>query len=175
MRDLSPAFRERVERPHSDAVPLWFITIDHADLAEPIRAVSDTLTVDGEPGRYLLGGHEYVCCPFRLVPLTDGEEAPRASIELPNVERVIGDTIRRLSTAPRFEIRLYDAADWDRDTHPRQPLDEPFCEFEARHLRLVDAKVDAMSVSAGIASWDYSQEPWPSIRAVQGLLPALFR
>jgi hypothetical protein len=175
MRNLSPAFRERIERPHSDVVPLWFVVISHPDLDEPIRVVSDSLSVDGEAGRYVLDGEEYICCPFRLVPLTDSEEAPRASIEMPNVDRLIGDTLRAISTAPRFELRLYDAAEWDAGVHPRLPIGTPFCEFEATHLRLVDVKVDAMSAAAGIASWDYSQEPWPSVRAVQGLLPALFR
>lgn len=175
MRELSPAFLELIERSSSDVVPIWFATITYDDLEDPIRVCSDNLTVDGEAGKYILRDEEFTCCPFNWRRLTDGEGFPRATLEIQNIDRKIGEIAKRLTESPRFDILLTEMGEFDVSVHPRIPLDEPYIEYEANFMRLENVKGDEVSVTADVKSYDYTTEPWPCMTVHIALLPGAYR
>ena len=167
-RAFSATFRANLEDPHNDDPPLVFLTFSHDDWGDDLRFVWDVKD-------YVLDGDTYIGFPFALELLSDSEEAPTGRLSIQNVDRMIGEAVRGLTTSPSLKIEIYPASDWDLTLDPRTPLGTPALQYRAEHLELGDVQVDAMAVQASLRSWDYVQEPWPSRRAVQPLLPALFR
>lgn len=167
-RTISTAFRRSAEARESGDVFLEFIRITHDALSEPIRCVNDIVD-------FMYGGELYVGCPFSLSLLTDTDQPPRAQLSVQNVDRRIGEAILAIDTPPLLLIKLLSSVDFDLSVKPRTPIGTPIVEYEADFLRLENVSVDAMTVTADIASWDFTQEPWPAIRATKGRLPGLYR
>lgn len=165
---LSQRFRNAIEAPFTDEVFLAFVTITHPNLAEPIRVVDDVKD-------FMLGGERFFGFPFYFDLPSDTEQAPRGKLTIQNVDRIIGEKIRAIITPAMLTVQLYSSVDFDLTVSPRTPIGTPSLEYEARHLRIANASVDAMQITADILSWDLSQEPWPAVRATKGMLPALFR
>ncbi len=167
-RIVSTEFRRAAEARESGDVFLEFIRISHDALSDDIRCVNDIVD-------FMYAGELYAGCPFSLSLLTDTDQPPRAKITVQNVDRRIGEAIQAIDDAPNLEILVMSSADFDLSVKPRTPIGTPTVEYAARFLRLENVEVDAMTVSADIASWDFTQEPWPAIRATKGRLPGLFR
>lgn len=168
MRTVSGSFRRSVESRFQSDANLIFVTLSHELLIEPVRVVSDTKD-------FVYGGETFVGFPFDLQLLTDDDRPPTATIEIQNVDRIIGETLRPLTSAPRLKIELLHSDDFDLTVTPRTPVRPPSVEYVANHLFLANVKIDPMTVSAEIVGWDFTQRTWPGVRATQNRLPALFR
>lgn len=169
-RSVSLSFRHAVEAQHTDDVDLIFATITHPQLVEPVRVVNDTKD-------FIRDGVTFVGFPFDIQLLSDDDNPPKAQLEIQNVDRRIGQTILPLTTPPRLKIELLSSADFDLTVVPRVALGSPgpSPEYVADFLFLQNVQVDALTVSADIVGWDYTQVAWPSVRATQSRLPGLFR
>lgn len=171
MRTISASFRRSVESRFQADANLIFVSISHPLLIEPVRVVSDTKD-------YFWDGYLWTGFPFDIQLLTDDDQPPRAVIEIQNVDRIIGNTIRPLTSAPRLKIELLHSDDFDLTLDPRMPpggSPTPTVEYSAPNLFLANVKIDAMTVAGDIVGWDFTQRTWPGVRASQNRLPGLFR
>lgn len=91
----------------TDQVYLYRVKIDHTDLGSPIRLVNNTVSITSE---------SVVWSPanFRVTPPVEEDGTIKsASITLGNIDRVIVETIRSISSAPTVELSIIRAAEPD--------------------------------------------------------------
>ena len=168
MRTISASFRQSVESRFQDDANLIFVTLSHPLLSDPVRVVSDTHS-------YVRSGFTWIGFPFDILLLSDDDNPPKATIEIQNVDRVIGNTIQPLTTPPRLMIELLHSDDFYLTADPRTEIGTAAVEYAAPNLFLANVKIDAMTVAADIIGYDFTQRTWPGIRATQNRLPGLFR
>lgn len=83
------------------------ITITHVDLGTPIRIVANNTDVISRANTYL-------AYPVQLsLPVDDGEALPSTTITVDNVDRLLMQSIRTLSSAPQFLIEMVLSSDPD--------------------------------------------------------------
>lgn len=169
-RSVSLSFRKAVQASQSADFPLAFVTLTHADLATPLRVVSDTVD-------YVWMGNTYTGVMFDIQILKDDDSMPEGRLTIPNVDQSLGVLLLSLKTPPRIKIELCNSADFNLTVTPRVSLvaGGPPAEYTADALWLYDVTVDAMMVQGRVASWNYDQELWPSVRCTQDRTPGLFR
>lgn len=167
MRSVPLSFRQAAESQYNDEVDLIFVTISHPLLLVPVRVVWDSKD-------FVYGGNTFTGFPFDLTLLSDDDNAPKAQLTFQNVDQSIGETIRNLGQAPRLKIEFLHSSDFDLTVTPRVPLGTPSVVLTADKLYLSNVKVDVLTVTADINGWDFSQRVWPSQRATQDFLPALY-
>lgn len=167
-RAIPLSVRREFEKQESGQVPLIFLTITHPAIEEQIRVVSDVKD-------YVFGGLTYTGFPFDIVLPSDNEGPPSATLSIQNVDRVIGDTLRRVSDPARLSIVIVSSADFDLTAEPRTEISTAPEIYRYDHGFLVDVDIDVMTVSGTIRGWDYRSELWPGLRATQDMCPGLFR
>lgn len=167
-RNVSLSFRHAAESNFSEEVDLVFLTISHPNLIEPIQVVWDTED-------FVYGGDTFIGFPFDISLLSDDDQPPKATLTIQNVDPRIGDTIRKLRTAPRLKIELLSSTDFDLTVEPRVEIGTPNVVYMADKLFLTNVRVDPIAVSGDIVGWDYLQRVWPGVRARQDIFPGLFR
>lgn len=169
-RNIITSLRRQLETPLSKEVDLAFVTIRHPTLDEAIRVVWDTKD-------FIFGGDFYIGFPFDIQILSDEEGPPKAQLQIQNIDPRIGDTIRGLTTPATIDLEMVSSSDYDLTADPRTEIDEGatniFYAFYA--ARLVNVKVDFLTVTADIVGWDYLQRVWPGKRATQDIFAGLFR
>jgi hypothetical protein len=104
----SPAFVQAVLQENTEDVFLFLLTLDHADLAQPIRLVNNIESVTSR-------GNLYSAFPFELVlPQDDGETLPEVIISMSNVTLELIEDVRTLQGAlsVTVEIILSDSPDY---------------------------------------------------------------
>lgn len=167
MRVLASTFRDSIEAPNSSEVLVIFVTITHPNLATPLYVNSDIRD-------YVLNGNTYTGAVLSISILSDDSNAPVAKVSIPNVDRIIGETVLGLITSPRISMEVYAASDWDTN-NPANPLGTPTREYSAPLLFLRNVTCDVVSFTADIISYDLTSEPWPAIRTTPERLPGLYR
>lgn len=180
-RPISDRLAVSLEEQHSDEVLLCFVTISHDELAEPIRVVSENHQgisyANGKPINYLLDGHTYLAMPFGFNLPSDDERAPRVSLTIPNVDRLIGATVAELVTSPRIDIAVYALADWNSAVdvnNARSPIGVPVRELAVDYLFIKSVTADAMTVVGDLTTYDLADEPWPNVRVTKDRFPGVF-
>lgn len=175
-RSISSAHRASLEASHGEDHPLVFIKFSHASLSADILVVNDLGTENGEPVQWQYGGVNYIAYPFDIRILTDNEDAPRAVLEIANVDQSIGEAVKGLSVPVAMEIAVIPQSEFDTSVNPRTPLSSPDAVpiYTALGLKLRDVRVDAMQVRGVIGSLDDTLEPWPGVRATKALFPGLY-
>ena len=89
----SANFIEAVVSQNTDEVFLFLLTLDHDDLASPIRVVNNVENITSN-------GNVYTAFPFELIlPQDDGDTLPQVIISLSNVDLSLVDEIRSLTGA----------------------------------------------------------------------------
>lgn len=166
-RTISTGFRETLEASQTGDLAIWFATITHKDLLVPIYVNSDIVD-------YVYNGNTFSGCAFALTFLTDDDQPTRASVAIENVDQIIGATIQALSDSPSIKIELLVKSDFT-DDEPRQPIGSPAAEVTAQGLLLRNVKGDVMTLTADLYGYDFTTEPYPSIRATPEHLPGLSR
>ena len=140
----------------TDEVWLVLVTIDHADLSQPIRVVNNTEDVTS-------GGDTYVAFPFDITLPDAREDAPpRARLVIDNVSREIAEAIRTISSAPSVTLEVIRAADPD-----TIEISWPF-------FKLRNVKWDVGKVSGDLTLEDFTSEPYPAGIFSPASFPGLF-
>lgn len=168
-RAIPALTREGLEGSASDDPLIVFAVVDHPDLIQKIRLVTDGVD-------YVLDGETYHKSYFLLDILTDDETPPRGRFRFPNVDRAAITMMRHVNGPPRVSLYVYSGSYWDITADPRTVLSglTPTPAYAAERLFLTDITATAEEVEGTLRSWDYRQEAWPDKRATEDLLPGVF-
>lgn len=167
-RAISVRMTDAFNRATSDASAIVFLTLSHADLAEPIRLVRDAVD-------YVRGGELWTGLLFEVSLLAETDRMPTATLSVPHVDAVIGATLRTLDGPISAAIEVVAGVDFDGATVPRQEIGTAEVLYAARALRLygVEVKVDIVTGELRRRGTPDS-EPWPLLSGTQDLLPGLY-
>lgn len=158
-----------LERDSSPDALIWFLTISHPSLSESIRVVSDIFD-------YVLDGNTYIGFPFDAIPVTDDDQQPSAQLRVQNIDRRIGHALESLEGRAEIEAAAYSTADFNLNLDPREATGTPTVVYRFANFALTDTEVNAADITGKISlATDYTQEPWPYIRATQARFRGLFR
>ncbi len=157
---------QETARAESGAVFLYLITIDHANLDDPIRVVFDE---DGElplhdpddPRPAVISqdrGFYTFPVGVQLPSEEEDDDRHQARLIIGNVDRRIADTLRALPDAATVTIETVLRASPD------------FIEESWPGWRLSMAQIDTLTISAELTVPDLSQESYPH----QRFTPAIF-
>ena len=166
-RSLPQSVAVDLERSSAPDALIWFLTIRHGNLRDPIRVVSDVFD-------YLVDGDLYTGILFDAQPLTDTDQAPAAQLRVPNVDRRIGQALQDATGRATVEAVARTTADFDLSLDPREPVGTPATIYSFAHFDLVDVEVNAAEITGRLMLADYTQEPWPATRATADRCPGLF-
>ena len=155
-RTLSQAARQAVNAQETDEVFLLLLTLDHEDLAEPIRVVNNTEDVVSR-------SDTYIAYPFEIaLPDEDPESVARVTLRIDNVDREIVKSLRAISSPLSVGLEVVMAA--SPDTVEAGPF----------NMTLVSAEYDALTVTGELAFEDVLNEPFPGASYVPSEYPGLF-
>lgn len=101
------AFKDEVYSEGTGQAYLMLLTINHAELAEPLRFTSDGVAT-------LSNSNVYSPAIFSAV-LPDNAQGrePQAAIRIGNVNRVVIETLRGLQSSPTIDMAVIRASDPD--------------------------------------------------------------
>ena len=167
-RATAIAARTDLEQTSGPHALLGFMTITHPALAEPMRVVSDVMD-------YVFGGATFIGLPFGFKLLTDSDAAPTTQLRMQNVDRRMGQALRRVTGRATVQLQLLSSADFDLSVDPRAEVGTAAVIYGFTHFTLRNISVNAAEVTGDVILQDYSTEPWPYVRATQDRLPGLFR
>ena len=140
----------------TDEVWLVLITIDHDDLAQPIRVVNNTEDITSN-------GETFVGFPFDITLPDAREDAPpRARLVIDNVSREIAQAVRTITSAPTVTIEVVRAGDPD-------TVEQSWPFFKLRNV-----KWDVAQVSGDLTLEDFTREPYPAGIFSPASFPGLF-
>ncbi len=168
MRIIPPATRAALEQPQSPTALLAFLTIDHVNLQKPIRAVSDVFD-------YVWGGETFAGIPFEFVMVRDDDAPPTTQLRVQNVDRMLGEALRSMTGRARVSVDVLASSDFDLTAVPRVEVGEATSIYAMRRFELIDVTVTAIDVTGTVMLRDYSQEPYPGLRATMARCPGLYR
>ncbi|NNG04359.1 MAG: DUF1833 family protein [Inquilinus sp.] len=152
---VSATYKQAAYAAETGEAPIVLLTIDHADLAAPIRVTSDAVDTASR-------GDTYVAFPFRVSLPDDTEEAARARLEIDNVDRRIVEAVRSISSPPSVRLEVVLAG--TPDLVEAGPFD-----FE-----LEETRYDLLVVSGELAFEPVLDLAMPADSLSPGLFPGLF-
>jgi len=146
----------QVSAQQTDSVWLVLLTIDHADLEQPIRVTSD-----GRPT--LSNGDLYQPFPFAVTLPDDVEgRAPQARLQIDNTSLEVVAQLRGLATPPSVRLQIVRAEDPD------------VIEREWVGLEWRSSAIDLASVTGTLSVEDLALEEFPYVTfdgRFKGLFP----
>ena len=135
---------------------LVLLTIDHAELAVPIRVVNNQVDVTSR-------GDLFTAFPFELtLPTNEPDRPPQAQLVIDNVSREIGQAIRTVTSSPTVLIEAVRINDFD-------ALELAFPAMNLRNVRF-----DVAKVTGDLMSEDLQLEPYPAYTFSPAHFPGLF-
>lgn len=153
---LSSVARGAMFDEETDDGLLALLTIDHADLATPIRVVHDQVDVVSR-------GNTFTAFPFELIlPTQEADSPPVARLTIDNVSREIAQTLRSVSSAPSVLIEVVRIKDTET------------LELSYPLLSLRNVRYDALKVTGDLVSEDLQLEPYPAHTFSPANFPGLF-
>ncbi len=156
-RTITTASLNAINAAQTAAVFLVLLTIDHDDLAAPIRVCSNSTDIVSR-------GNTFVAFPFDISLPDDAENgAPRARLSIDNVDRSIVQAIRTITSSPSILIEIVRSADL-------ATVEASFVDF-----RMTNIAYDAQVVTADLTVEDYTAEPFPAGQFTPSLFPGLFQ
>ncbi len=167
-RVIDAEIRADLEATASPHVQLVFVMIEHANLPEPLRFVSDALD-------YMRDGELWQGVLFNATLPGESDEAPAATLTIPNTNPAVGAGLRTLVNRAWVTLDVVSSADFDVTVEPRVPLGGLRPIYPAIRYELVDISCNAAEVSGRLMTRDFAQEPWPCVFATQSRFPGLFR
>jgi hypothetical protein len=145
-RNTSTTFREAVFAQETGEAFIILITIDHDDLADPIRVCSNATDVVLARN----GGETYIAYPFEFsLPDDTDERISAGTITIDNVSTDIAKGIRALIVPPTVTIEIVLASDVN-------TIEASFDNFE-----LIDVQYDSMTIQGNISIQNFMNEPYP--------------
>ncbi len=155
-RTLSQAARRAINAEATGEVFLLLLTIEHEELAAPIRVVNNTENVVSR-------GELYVAYPFEIaLPGEDPESVARVSLRIDNVDRQIVQALRPVQAPLSVALEVVLAG--SPDTVEAGPFT----------LTLIAAECDAFVVTGELAFEDVLNEPFPGHSYIPSDYPGLF-
>lgn len=155
-RALSLVARQALNASETGEAFIVLLTIDHPNLAVPIRVGSDAVDT-------LSRGETFVAFPFDLrLPDDSGDRTPRASLSIDNVDRRIVQAIRAITSAPSVTIEIVRAGDAD-------TVEAAFPAFT-----FTDLSYDALTVSGSLTLESFAAEPYPAATFTPSRFRGLF-
>lgn len=149
-----------------DAI-LTFAEVSHPLLSAPLRVVTDVIG-------YRWKGVDWHPVMFEFEAVNDNDRMPEARINLPAIDQTIAKALIALPERAKISVWSLSSADFDLTTEPREQIGTPVPLLELLNYELMDVQGTASEASGRIMLRDYTQEPWPGIRATQSRLPGLF-
>ncbi len=148
---MSSLYKRRSSDP---AVTL--VKMTNAGWSEPIRLAACDRDVES-------GGELYRAAWFNAEMVNDDGQTPRATLEIPNVDRDIGDVAAALVSPVDVTLAVV-------------PLSDPdHREYYAPGLKLRGCDITEVSVTGEVSGTDYGKEPLGTIRVTPDRFPAIFR
>ena len=155
-RSLSLAARRAVNAQETVEVFLLLLTLDHPDLAEPIRVVNNLEPITSR-------GHSFIAYPFEIaLPDEDPDTVARVTLRIDNVDREIVRSLRSITSPLSVGLEVVMAA--SPDTVEAGPF----------NMTLAAAEYDALTVTGELAFEDVLNEPFPGHSYVPGEYPGIF-
>jgi len=143
---VSENFRIAANSQETDKVFLTLLTIDHADLAEPIRATSDTVDTVSR-------GNTFVAFHFELnLPTSSDGQIPSTKLSISNVDRRIVEAIRKMSPGSDPASVLIEVVMAD---------DPDTIEMDLDGFSLTNVTYDRKKCEGNVTLENFYQEPWP--------------
>jgi len=143
-RNLTLAAKQALAASETADAFLILLTIDHPDLAQPIRVTSDGVDTVSR-------GNIFIAFPFALILPDDSDDRPpRARLAIDNVDRQIVEAIRSIGSAPTVLMEIIRAADPD-------TVEASFVGF-----RLTNTRYDELVVEGDLTLESFVAEPYPA-------------
>jgi len=157
-RDVSTQARSSLFAQQTDEVYLCKLKISHTSWASDFHFINDRVPhTDG-------GGQEWIGCPFSItLPSENEDEMPQVTLAIDNVDRVIVQTLRQLSTPCTVVLEVCLASDID------DVIAGPY-EFDFNA-----AKWNAMTVSGSLEYEPILNIRWPAHDFTPITTPGLFK
>jgi hypothetical protein len=153
---LSPAALSAVLAQETDKAFLPLLTIDHPDLADPIRVVCD-----GQ--QCVSNGDTYLAFPFNIdFPPADPDSPPQVRLVIDNVDQKIIVGLRTLSSAPTVTLQVV-MSDTP-DTIEAGPFE----------MTLRQAVYDSLTIEGTLNFEDILNEAYPGDSYTPANFPGLF-
>lgn len=152
---LSTAARQAIFAQNTKKVVLAVMTIDHNDLASPICIVDNTEDV-------VSNGVTYHACAFNYQLPIDDDEVPRVQVSVDNVDRLLVEAIRTLTSSPTVEFSIIIASTPD------------IVEAGPFSFTLKEVQYNALTVQGTLGYEDILDEPFPGDTFTPQNHPALF-
>lgn len=177
MRTITTGFRTTLESPANTDPLLLFVTVSHANLGDPVRAVNDIVD-------YVWQGFTFKGVPFQIELMSDTDRPPSAKVRIQNVSGTdatgvafnVGGLILGLPSSPRLQLDVLASSDFgDPVSNVRTEIGTPVVEYSSPRMRLRNVRGDAMFVEGELWSYDVTRTPWPATRCTKDRLPGLFR
>jgi len=151
-RPVSGLARRAMFAQETSEVFTLLCTIDHAELAEPIRVASDVVPEDVNGARLIPSrGNDFVCYPYEVdLPADDGESISQVTITIDNVDREIIRKLRAIHSpcAVTLEVVLTSSP----DTVEAGPFE----------MTLKAVEYDALTISGTLAFEDFLTQAYPA-------------
>lgn len=156
-RALSSTFVEAVNAAETDEAFLVLVTIDDADLSDPIRVTSDAVQT-------VSGGDTYQPFPFEveLPDDTDDMGGALARLRMDAVDRRVVEAVRRVSGVPEVTLEVVLASDPDT------------VEISWPVFSLSNARYGDQAIEADLTLEVLDQEPFPGPAFNPALFPGLY-
>ena len=152
---LSSAGLATANCEYTAEVLLVVLLSNHPDLSQPIRVCTNNENITSN-------GHEYIAIPFEVqLPGEDPDQPGKATIKIDNMDPVIIDTLRSISTPPTVVLRVILAS---------QPNT---IEAEFAGLVMRNCEYDASTVSAELNFESILVEP-VALSMTPNIFPGLF-
>lgn len=170
-RNLSSAAIVSAQSTETDEVWLVLMEIEHADLAEPIYIVNNTVDIPDVVQPAPDPPRTYVAYPFNVIlGNDDGEKLPTVKLTFDNVPTGTDDgtdlvsVIRGISDSPDITIKIVLSSQPD------------YVEIEISELKLREVTYDMYTISGILYADDILNQKWPkdNITKAAGYL-GLFR
>ena len=166
-RDLTPAVRAALNAEASGDVTLTFAEVEHPLLSAPLRVVTDVLP-------YIWNSVEWSPVMFEFEAVNDDDRPPEARINLPAIDNKIARALIGLPDRARISIYVLTSADFDLTQEPRVTVRTPVPIMQFLNFDLMDVSGTAREASGRLLLRDYTQEPYPGLRATESRTPGLF-
>lgn len=155
-RTVSAAAKQALFGQETDEAFLMLLTIDHEDLAVPIRVANNVEDVVSR-------GDTYVAFAFEIdLPGESAEALARPRLRIDNVDRQIVDALRLIDSAPSVVMEIVMAS--TPDTVEAGPF----------NMTLERAQYDELVVTGELAFEDILNEPFPGESYTPDKFPGLF-
>jgi hypothetical protein len=158
-QSVSFNFRKALFAGRTDETTIILITLDHPDLASPLRVTSDGVDTVSR-------GDTFIPFPFSLTLPSDAEDAPpRASLLISNVTGQVAAAIRQANPDPPPTVLMELVLASDPDT----------VEIAAPNFDLLSASYGATSVRGELGTESFAGEPFPARRVTPATHQGAFR